>query len=186
MDNIKTELYDTLLDLNTGERTIIHAGESNLIVEGFGILVACLLGNTTGPDGPCTGISWWAVGTGEKTWDNLSIEERQRKSSYDRTQLYNEVSRTQVSISFIDKLDRVSPSPTNRLEIAAIFNPENFTDSVGNPETVSLREFGIFGENATNTIGSGRMIDHKAHESIDINDTPGKQELLIRALRLIL
>lgn len=172
--HIPTSLHDTLLDLNTGEETIIHDGQSNLITIGFGYLVASLLKGDATFGLP---LQYWAVGEGEGDfWDDLSVEARQGKSIFTLTTLYNEIDRQPVTIEFIDENnDTVSPGPTNRIEIRAVFGP----DVIG-----TLREFGVFGGDATASADTGLMIDHKSHTAINLNNTPGQQNVLIRALRI--
>ncbi len=175
--HIHTSLHDTLLDMATGERQIIHNGESNLIVIGFGLLVASLLHGGVTHSFP---ISYWAVGDGEGDfWDDLTVTQRQSKSVFSRTTLYNETFRVQTTNVFIDANDDEVPPdpPTNRLEIRGVFGP----DVVG-----PLREFGLFGGQATGAVDTGLMLDHKAHQVIHTNETPGLQNVLIRALRLTL
>jgi hypothetical protein len=169
--HIPTQLYDTLIDIETGEKHIIHNGQSNLIVVGFGYLVASLLRGSP--------ISYWAVGEGEGAfWDDLTNEQRQSKSLFSLTTLYNETFRVATTTVFIDDDDEeVSPGPTNRLEIRAVFGADT---------TGSLREFGIFGGNATDVANTGLLLDHKAHQLITINETVGLSNVLIRALRLTL
>ena len=175
--HIPTRLYDTLIDINTGEQHLIHAGVSNLIVIGFGLLVASLLRGGVVNSFP---ISYWAVGEGEGAfWDDLTQEQRQSKSLFTLTNLYDEVARVQTTNVFIDEEDNeVLPDPpTSRVEVRAVFGP-----SVAG----SLREFGIFGGAASATLGSGLMLDHKSHQVLHLNQTVGLQNVLIRALRLTL
>lgn len=178
--HIHTSLHDTLVNVTTGEKEIVHNGQSNLIVIGFGLLVATLLKGAHNHSFP---IKYWAVGEGEGDfWDDLTVNQRQSKSLFSLTGLYNETFRVETTNVFIDANDNEMPSgpldpPTNRLEIRAIFGP----DVIG-----ALREFGIFGGAATATLGTGLMIDHKAHQVIHINETVGFQNVLIRALRLTL
>lgn len=172
--SVETELIDRLVDLNTGEEKVFTS--HNLVVVGFGFVVASLLKGDGTFGLP---ISYWAVGEGEgSSWDSLSTEDRQSKSTFGLTQLYNETYRKPVNTIFIDSnSDPVSPGPTNRIEIQASFGP----DVIG-----SLREFGLFAGDASTTLGSGIMIDHKAHQVINVNNTPGQANVLIRALRLTL
>jgi hypothetical protein len=173
---LHTSLHDTLVNLSTGERTIIHDGDHNLITIGFGYLVAALLKGDATYGFP---LSYWAVGSGEGDfWDDLSTEVRQGKSIFALEQLYNETYRVPINVTFIDDNDDpVSPGPTNRIEVQAVFG----VDVVG-----ALREFGIFGGDASAALNSGILIDHKAHTVININNTPGQQNVLIRALRITL
>ena len=174
--HIHTRLYDTLVNKETGEKKVIHSGDSNLIVVGFGLLVASLLKGGFTESFP---ITYWGVGEGEGAfWDDLTQEQRQSKSLFTLTSLYNETFRVITTNVFIDENDiEIFPGPTNRLEIRAIFGPDVSGD---------LREFGLFGGTATSTLGSGLLIDHKAHQVININETIGLDQVLIRAIRLTL
>ncbi len=169
--HIPTSLHDTLVNTVTGERTVIHNGESNLIVVSFGYLVASLLKGGWTHSFP---ISYWAIGEGEGDfWDDLTQTQLQSKSIFTRIALYNETFRVGTTNVFIDENDdELVPLPTqrpNRLEIRAVFGPD---------VTGALREFGIFGGNATATSDSGLMIDHKSHQVIHINETIGLQNIL--------
>lgn len=171
----QTFLYDTLVDLQTGKQTIIHNGQSNRITFGFGILVASLLKGDATFGFPLT---YWAVGEGEGNfWDDLSIDARQSKSLFSLSTLYNEINRQPVSIEYIDENNDVVSGPTNKIEVRAVFGPD---------VTGTLREFGVYGGNATTTVDSGILIDHKSHTAINLNNTPGQQNVLIRALRITL
>lgn len=175
--HIETALYDTLLNTSTGECRVIHAGIPNLIVVGFGALVASLLRGGVVNSFP---ISYWAVGEGEGSfWDDLTTTQRQSKSLFTLTQLYDETFRVATTNVFIDDNDDevADNPPTNRLEVRAVF---------GANVTGSLREFGLFGGAATATRESGILIDHKAHQVIHVNESIGLQNVLIRALRLTL
>lgn len=175
--HIETHLYDTLVNTQTGERHIIHDGQSNLIVIGFGLLVASLLKGGVGNSFP---IKYWAVGEGEGDfWDDLTVNQRQSKSLFTLTELYNETFRVATTNVFIDENDDEVPDdpPTNRVEVRAVFGSE----VIG-----SLREFGLFGGAATATLGTGILIDHKSHQVINVGETSGLANVLIRALRLTL
>ena len=173
---METYLIDTLIDHKTGSRVRIHDGETNLITVGFPQLVSALLIGDTAVGGPLT---WWAVGEGEgDAWDDLSTSQLREKSSFSRTSLYHEISRKSVTTVFIDETDTQVPNPTGRIEIRATFGP-----------TVAgeLREFGIFGgANASSATGTGIMIDHKSHKVVNLNNTPGQQQSLSRAIRITL
>lgn len=175
---VEAHLVDEHFNIKTGERTILYDGPGNIIVEDFSKVVAGLLKNHPGHGG----IQYWAIGQGEWTgdpqtssWDTLTVAQRQAKSIVSLTSLYSEVARVGVSMDFIDASDIiVSPTVTNRLEIRATFN-----------QTISgyLREFGLFGGNATSSLGTGFMIDHKSHALISHNI--GSADMVLnRTLRL--
>jgi hypothetical protein len=170
---LPTELIDRVVNLTTGEETVTT--DHNLITVGFGVLVAALLKGDPTDGFP---LSYWAVGSGEGDfWDDLSVEVRQGKSVFTLETLYNETAREPVTVVFIDNNNDEVTGPTNRIEVRAAFGPD---------VTGPLREFGIFGGQATASPDTGLMVDHKSHSQISLNETPGEQNVLIRALRITL
>lgn len=146
---VKTYLKDVITNLDTGEVEIREG--HNLIVIGFSKLIAALLKNEAG----YVGLQYWAVGEGEgSSWDDLTLEELEAKSTESLTQLYGEVARAVVSMEFLDASNLPTPLITDKLRIQATF---------GTSVSGYLREFGIFGGNATSTINTGLQIDHIAH-----------------------
>lgn len=159
----ETYIRDELVNIETGQKTIVHEGECNLIVEGFGRIVAGLLKGEPGH----SGLTHWAIGQGDfptdpqtSPWDVLSVGDRQALAVPTLTQLFSESARSPVGIDFLDALDNVTTSITNRLEIRAAFD-----------QTISgfFREFGIFGGDATPTLNSGIMMDIKLHSVVSMN-----------------
>lgn len=174
---IPTELVDRVITYENGQEVGTEEFVShNLIVIGFGYLVASLLKGDATFGFP---LQYWGIGPGEGSfWDALSVTARQAKSIFALTQLYDETFRKPVTIIFIDNnSDPVAPGPTNRIEAQATFG----VDVIG-----EFREFGLFGGDASTTLDTGLMIDHKSHTVINMNNTPGQQNVLIRALRLTL
>ena len=173
---IETSIIDRLINITTGEEQIIDQGH-NLIVVHFGWTVASLLKN----DGTYgIGIQYLAVGEGEGTsWDSLTNAERQALSTFDLTQLYDEIARVSTSggIIWIDENDDPSITPTNRIEVTV-----TLTDAI----TGSLREFGLFAGIATGVANSGFMINHKTHTKIDFNLDSAFSQVLVRTIRLTL
>ena len=124
----------------------------NLIVSGINNLISALFKNQSG----YTGIGYWAVGSGQSSWDtNLA------NPAASDVKLVNEIGRKAIpasAITFLTSSDDTTSTVTNRLQITLTFE-EN--DANG-----SWREFGIFGGNATSTKDSGVMINHKTHSVI--------------------
>lgn len=171
---VKGELWDELINTKTGEKQIIHSKVKNLIVNDFSKLMAAVLRNEVGYEG----IQYWAVGQGQGvSWDSLTTAQRQAKSIVTLSNLYDEVARVTVSMKYIDEFDIESASITHRLQIDATF---------GAAVHGHLREFGLFGGNATSSLGSGVMIDHKAHGVIALNVDGAEGMVLNRILRLTL
>jgi len=145
----------------------------NLIVQGCNVLLAALMKRH--PD--TQGILYWAVGEGEKDWDALCPSPRLGDS-----RLTTEIARQALTPDQIVYLDNGGeptepPStPSDCLEVRAEFRGE---DLVSNGFQ-SLREFGLFGGDATEAPDSGFMIDYVIHPRIDLS--PG--DTLNRKLRL--
>ena len=79
-------------------------------------------------------------------------------------------------IQYLDEEDQVTETPTSRLQIAATFRHED----LGGQGPRTLREFGLFGGDATAEANSGWMIDAVIHPRIPLS--PGLS--LTRNLRL--
>jgi len=96
----------------------------------------------------------------------------------DDTHLAAEIARqalTPEQIVYLDDAGEPSETPTNCLEVAAEFKGKNLVSN----GFQSLREFGLFGGDATDVPDSGFMIDHVIHPRIDLS--PG--DTLERNLR---
>lgn len=126
--------------------------DSNLVVNTASVVIAALMMGLSG----YAGCTWWAVGSGSSSWDTSPPNPSNTDSV-----LTNEVYRKQIpagAISFIDSNGNVTATPTNTIQIQITFG----TSEANYP----LREFGIFGGNATSTANSGLMINHKIHPVI--------------------
>lgn len=143
---------------------------SNLIVQNCSVLMAALMKRHEAMQG----ILYWAVGKGLPDWDSNNPN---RISTISK--LYNEVARQAIAteqIIYINDANKPTENPTNRLEVTMEFKGEDIVSS----GSLSFREFGLFGGDATETKESGFLIDHVIHPRIDM--TPGLK--LIRKLRL--
>lgn len=141
----------------------------NLVVHQCNLLLAALMKRHRG----VRGILYWAVGEGESDWDALCHSPRP-----DDTRLVAEIARqalTPDQIVYLDDALAPTETPTSRLEITAEFSG----DDVSAPQ--SLREFGLFGGDATAAADSGFMVNHVIHPRIDLS--PG--DTLSRSLRLM-
>jgi hypothetical protein len=128
----------------------------NTICDGLGILIAALL---KGQSGYGTGV-YWAVGAGNG-WD---IKNPPSPSKSD-TRLVAEIGRKAIStsnISFLDINGNVTATPTNQILITASFGTNECNGD--------WMEMGIFSGNATATLNSGTMINHKTHK-LTLKDT---------------
>ncbi len=122
----------------------------NTVVDDCSRLIASLMKGQVG----YKGITYWAVGSGAGTWDNANPP----APTVGDTKLFNETYRKAINpsdITFLDSNDKPTTSVTNKLQIKVVF-----TESEANGE---LREFGLFGGNATATKNSGIMINRKTH-----------------------
>lgn len=152
---VEGEYVDILTNVRTGEQQVFHG--RNIIVSDFSKLVAGLLSG----EGGYSGITYWAVGQGEGvSWDSLTTTQRQAKSVSSLADLYNEITRVAAGLNYLDSSDVVTATVTGKLEITATF---------GAAVSGYLREFGLFGANATTTINSGVMVNHRAHAVIGLN-----------------
>jgi len=140
-------------------RTIWDSGwRANRIVEGCNELLAALMKREPG----FSGILYWAVGEGKPVWDNLMPS----PGAGDR-QLSAEVARKALPVAdivYLDENNQVVGEPTPRLQITAAFTREE----LGGEGPRFLREFGLFGGNATNVANSGWMIDYVIHPRIQV------------------
>lgn len=143
---------------------------SNLIVQNCNVLMASLMKRHEAMQG----ILYWAVGKGLPDWDSNNPNRVSTTSK-----LNNEVARKAISaeqIVYINEANTPAENPTNRLEVTMEFKGEDVVSS----GSLSLREFGLFGGDATEISDSGFLVNHVIHPRIDM--TPGLK--LIRKLRL--
>lgn len=138
--------------LYTSKRELIEQRywQSNIIVFRCLDLLANLLKNQSGIDG----LLYLAVGEGAEGWD----ESPQGEDPSTR-QLVKEIFRKKI-----DSVNQISYSEeTKTLIINVEFDPD---EAVG-----TLREFGLFGGDATDTPNSGFLINYKIHPRIDKTTT---------------
>jgi hypothetical protein len=142
----------------------------NVIVASCDRLLAALMKREAGVQG----ILYWALGTGDAGWDASPPE-----ASPAASKLATEVARRQLlpeQIGYVDQSGAPSAIPTSRLEITAEFRGDDLA-----PETlVPLREFGLFGGDATLAADTGLMVDYVIHPRIDL----GGGLILRRTVRL--
>lgn len=121
----------------------------NLIVNDIGKLIACLFKKESG----YTGLGFWAIGSGQDAWDSSSVQ-----PSVTDANLNTEFFRKAIpasNIKFLNPSNGESSTPTNKIGITL-----TFTENEANGK---WREFSIFGGNATSSLNSGIMINHKIH-----------------------
>ncbi len=137
------------------------AWSSNLVVESCNLLLSAMMKREEG----ISGILYWAVGEGESTWDT-----RSPSPAPSDTCLVREVSRKALAtheIIYLNTRNEPSESPTSRLQITASFSGADF--GLEGQGIQSLREFGLFGGEATTVANSGLMIDTVIHPRIDLS-----------------
>ncbi len=172
-------IYRDLLTGPSGRVRHDSGWRPNLVVRSAGRLIAALMKD------PSTlgGIRYLAVGEGEREWDFGD-----RTPVADTQTLCHEVARPEVKPENIVYLDeqcdtevvecQVSDQPTAHLEISVVLRGADL--ALGIDEAQPLREFGLFGGDATAAAGSGYLIDYVVHPRIDL--TP--QMTLTRQIRL--
>lgn len=152
----------------SGGRILFDSGwRGNTIVDAAWPLVGGLLKN----DPSVKGILFWAVGEGMADWDAALPP-----GNAGATALISEVDRMPLdpeAMVYIGDDGRPSAGPTPCIEVMAAF-------TWGRNRV--LREFGLFGGDATAARGSGTLINHVAHQPIAV--AAGRS--LTRRLRLTL
>ena len=127
----------------------------NVIVKSLSRLLAAFIKAETGYLG---GNLFWAMGTGQTSWDTTTY------TAVDTAErLTNEVFRKAIPLGnryFVDANFQRTNTITNRLQIDIILDENEANGFI-------LREFGIFGGNATTVANSGILINHKVHSRID-------------------
>jgi hypothetical protein len=162
--------YNDLLFYGHNRVRLDRGWRPNLIVGGCNRLLAALMKGQQG----LGGILFLAVGEGFKEWD-AALPQPQPAT----TRLYKEILRRPIAaeqIIFLDGTGQPAATPTGRLQISIELTREDFPANGFQP----VREFGLFGGNATADADSGFMINHVMHPRIDI--TQGLT--LCRVLRL--
>ncbi len=126
----------------------------NLIVSSAWPLVAALLRKEPN----AIGISFCAVGEGDSAWDRTVP-----RPTAETARLYREIARSAVALTemrYIDAAGHPARGWTHRLELTITISPSS------NPRTV--REFGLFGGDATSTPNTGRLINYAVHPVIEL------------------
>lgn len=120
--------------------------EANLITYRALDLFARLLANEPG----LNGALYWAVGEGEEEWDADAPEGDARITRLQR-EIYRKV---------LDPVNEIRYDPETRtIHLKIRFEAD---EAVG-----TLREFGIFGGNATAAPDSGYLVNYKTHAKIE-------------------
>ena len=152
MSKYKGEVFDYAIDVETGERKLVHHGY-NLVVDTASVLICCLMKGQAGYGG----VKYFAVGKGSPNWSN----ENPPLPDAPTSKLVAESFRKEIKpadIVFLTANNEVSETPTNRIQITTMFE--------ANEANGELREIGIFGGNATAKADSGLMVNCKIHPLI--------------------
>ncbi len=155
---LKGTYNDCLID-SSGQCLWESGWQNNRVVERCHRLLAALMKREAG----MSGILYWAVGEGLATWDRLMPS-----PNAGDTQLATEIARLALmpeQILYLDNENEISDEPTARLQISTTFTRE----ALGGQGIRSLREFGLFGGDATETANSGWMIDYVIHPRIALS-----------------
>ena len=136
---------------------------SNVLADALrNILAALVKGDAQGH-----AITWWCVGRGAAAWDVGGPPDDATRRT--RTTLYQEAARKPVTAG---QMAFIGGTFTNRIEIVSSFTTADVPAGI-------LREFGLVA-GGTAVLGSGLLINHRAHPAIDLQ--PGLT--LQRTLRL--
>lgn len=147
---------DTLDRIFKNGKLVDEIEGHNLVVNSFLNLVMCLIRNLSG----YSGIQYWAVGSGNASWDNSMPT-----PELTATRLTTEIGRVAISaseISFLNSSYSEVTSPTNIIQIKHLFGTSDCNGV--------WREFGIFGGNATTSPNSGIMINKRHHAVLTKTD----------------
>jgi beta-lactam-binding protein with PASTA domain len=145
---LKGEYRDRLYDL-AGRELAASEPACNVVVYRTLDLIARLLSNEPG----MRGILFWAVGSGDPSWDaNPKTADR------NTTSLVHEIFRKPLDL----ERDVFYDADTHRLTVRVIFEPD---EAVG-----TLREFGLFGGNASPLADSGYLLNYRIHPALEKSD----------------
>lgn len=146
--SVKGEYQDIITH---GDGSVEITESHNLIVDDIYKLIAILLGRRTG----YTGLQFWAVGSGQSSWNDSNIPD----PTVGDTRLVNEIGRVQIaSVYHVNENLEQTLQETNRIAVEVTFGKDDCNGT--------WREFGIFGGNANANANSGVMINHKTHGAI--------------------
>lgn len=154
---IKGFFRDVMTDCQ-GRRHWESRWRSNLVVNQCNLLLSMLMKRHAGMEG----ILYCAIGEGEEAWDtNRPIP------LMPDTQLTSEVYRKPISADqmiYLDEDGQPTGVPTGRLDITVEFRGEDMVSNGTQP----VREFGLFGGDATDHANSGYLINRVTHDRYDL------------------
>ena len=144
---------------------VLMPWRSNRIVSTAWPLVAALLRG----ESSMAGIAFCAIGGGVASWDD-----RASVDVPDATHLAHEIVRVPIApadIRYVDSAGGAASTPTHRLSVSV---------RVTATSAIKVREFALFGGEATAALNSGRMINYVIHSRIDLK----AGDVLTRTIRL--
>lgn|SRR5690554_4758871 len=165
--NYPAGLFRDVLLGPDGRAVWARGWQPNLIVAGLRSLLAALVKG----DEQAAPVTYWAVGSGDPSWDGGTLPSDDARRS--RASLYRETGRKAIPSGGIVF---VGGTFTNQIEISVEFTTD---DVLGGGADWQLREFAVFA-GGTLAAGSGVMLNHRIHPRIDLQ--PGFT--LQRTLRL--
>lgn len=152
------EYQDTLIN-SSGDIIWQTSWQHNLIVDGLRTVLAALI------KGEGTPLKYWAVGTGQETWDNQPPGDSLNAERRQRTQLYRETKRKEIFRDQMTFIGSTSSSQSNQLQIRVDFAAQDIL----NLGDRSLREFGLI-SGGTEALNTGILINHRIHPRIDLQE----------------
>lgn len=150
--------YRDVVTNSQGRRRWGSGWQANLIVNQCNLLLSILMKRQAG----IKGILYCAIGEGEEAWDtNRPIP------LLPDTQLTSEVYREPISrdkMVYLDEDGQPTDVPTNILDISVKFRGKDIVSNGTQP----VREFGLFGGDATDKANSGYLINRVTHGRYDL------------------
>jgi len=159
------EIFDYFI-YPDGKKVLIHHGK-NLVVNVARNLMAALMKSEAG----FGGITYWAIGSGSSEWSDESPPAPELTDTALLSETYRKAVVPASDIVFLDESEEETLDVTNKIKITV-----TFSESEGNG---SLREFGLFGGDASAVSGSGIMINRKTHGLIYKTSSLQLQRVLI-------
>jgi len=147
---VRVEWQDTI-EYTDGRSTKVSPWRTNQLQNTFSTLVAALLKG----DAAHSGLTYFAVGEGLGSWDTIPPTQPKSDTTL-TTEIFRKALVPATDIVYLDPSnDMVVAGPTRKIQITVIF-----TTAEGNGD---LREWGMFGGDATATLDSGLMADWVVH-----------------------
>lgn len=157
-DPVLKGYYCDVITATRGEACWESGWQPNLVVNRCSLLLSMLMKRHPGMEG----ILYCAIGEGEDAWD-----ENRPISLLSDTQLAREVCRKPIptdQMVYLDEDDRPTDTPTSLLDISVEFRGEDIVSDGIQP----IREFGLFGGDATDVANSGYLINRVTHARYDL------------------